>query len=140
MKKKINALKDLEIARLEAKLKAADALRSAKEAGSDIKEDFDSISSIGSTIKDFIKPNVSKRRKSAAGNSDKDFKANDIPWNELGLDLLFQMRREGVNWKSVITPMGLWLLKNGYFEQLISTKKSDIYATLLRFVKKARSK
>ncbi len=140
MKKKINDLKDLEIARLQTKLKAAESLRQAKEAGTDIKEDFNSIASVGKTVKKFIRPDKSKSVNSADDISGSGFNQINSHLNELGLDLLLQLRNKGVRWQSVIIPIGIWLIKNGYLEHIATTKKSEIYAILLNAVRKARGK
>ena len=140
MKKKINDLKDLEIARLQAKLKAAESLRQAKEAATDIMEDFNSIASVGKTVKKFIRPDKSKSENSAIDITGSGLKQFDGNLNELGLDLFLQLRNKGVSWQSVIFPLGIWLIKNGYLEHIASTKKSEIYAILLSAVKKARAR
>lgn len=139
MKKKIYDLKDLEIARLEARLKAAESLRLAKEAGTEIKHDFNSLSSVGKTVGKFIRSSGRREVKHDSGFLADSFDNRGLPWDELGLDLFFQIREKGVKWQSIILPIGIWLIKNGYFDQLIKTKKSDIYAGLLRVVRMARN-
>lgn len=138
MRKKINDLKDLEIARLEAKLKASESLRLAKEAGSDIKEDFNSIAAVGRTVSKFIRPSASDTLKNPTIFSPNRVSKEEIPWNELGIDVFYEIKQRGVKWQSVIIPVGIWLMRNGYLDQIISTKKSDVYAVLLGLVKKAR--
>ncbi|TVQ50616.1 MAG: hypothetical protein EA362_01920 [Saprospirales bacterium] len=140
MKRKINDLKDLKIARLEAKLKAAESLRLAKEAGTDIKEDFSGIVAIGKTVKKFISPSKSVANKGNDNSSNYNAVGLDNFWNELGLDMLVQFRKKGVKWQSVIIPIGIWLIKNGYLQHIATTKKSEIYTILLNAVRKARSK
>jgi len=136
--KKINDLKDLEIARLEAKLKASEALLLAKEAGSEIREDFNSFAAVGRTVGKFIRPSAKVNNQKGSSISGNKLSRDGIPWDELGLDVFWQLRKSGVKWQSVIVPIGIWLMKNGYFDQIVSSKKSDIYAVLLGIVKKAR--
>lgn len=138
MRKKINDLKDLKIARLEAKLKAAQSLQLMKQTGSDLKEDLQTVSVVGSIVKNIVAPTGWTSRQSTESWGDSD-EFSKIPWDELGLDFLVQLRTKGVRWQSFIIPLSIWLIRNGYLDRLVKTKKSDVYAALLIMVRKARS-
>lgn len=130
--KKIKSLKDLKIAKLEARLAAEQSLHDFKKSGDSIKANFEGVSSVVQGISHI----ASSREKGGLEDSKLNLPHDSVM--NLGISVASQFAYGKVRWRAVVIPLAIWLIKSGYIHELSQTKKSDIYGLMLKGVRNLR--
>nr|MBS0038162.1 hypothetical protein [Saprospiraceae bacterium] len=126
--KRIKSLKDLKVAKLEARLAAKQSFQEMEGSGSNIKANFDGVTSVVQGIARIA--NMGGRKRSGIKDHDSVM--------DLGISVASQFAYGKVKWRAVVIPLAIWLIKSGYIHELSQTKKSDIYGLMLKGVRNLR--
>lgn len=130
----MNSLKDLKIARLEAKLKAKESLHEVNMAKADLKGDFAGVRGVVSTVR-----KISEWGKDSTVDG-RDPEPSPDSLAGLGMSMAQNLSKNKVKWRTLFFPVLIWLFKSGYLERLSEIKKSNILAYLLEVVRNLRRK
>jgi len=139
MTKQINNISDLKAARAEAALKAEKARSGLTTEKEQLREDFEGLKSISAGIRSAISIFSGTSGNSSNIQTQNKHKGEDQFLNLL-IGLLSGLGKRKIDWRPILISIFIWLLKNGYFEKLVSLRKSEVYALLLTFVRNLREK
>jgi len=130
----MNSLKDLKIARLEARLKAKESLDEINTARADLKGDLAGVRGIVSTVRKLSEWGKDPSVDGGDPNPSPDSMAG------LGMSIAQILSSGKFKWRTLFFPVLIWLFKSGYLEKLGEVKKSNILAHLLESVRSLRKK
>lgn len=137
---KIKNPKDLQIARLEAKLRAEQSLATIKKSSSSVKGNVTDAIALSASLKgllgslggSFTSWFDSSRDSSSSDNS------NVTSAFGLGTAIAGDIAKNGAKWKPLLLTILIWLIKSGYLNDLSRLKKSDVYWIALQKVRQLR--
>lgn len=138
---KIKNPKDLQIARLEAKLRAEQSLATIKKSSSSVKSNVTDAIALSASLKGLLGSlggSFTSWFDSSRDSSSSSDNSNVTSAFGLGTAIAGDIAKNGAKWKPLLLTIFIWLIKSGYLNDLSRLKKSDVYWIALQKVRQLR--